>query len=684
VFRNYWRGSALNSYPRDTDSNHVFTAAKPALANNPLRALLVGSREEDFFLIRDILERNRKAIDAQLEHARSLVEAREMMQQKPYGLVLFEHNAGDAEAVQLVAEFLHAGVSVPFILLTEDADENTVAEIIDSGTWNCVAKSRLDGATLVRTIHNTVTIHSLQQEQHSAEESLRKLSRAVEQSADTVVITDRYGLIEYVNPAFEVLTGYSRDEVCGKTPRILKSGEQGPDVYQEMWRTILTGNVYRGILVNRKKNGELYYVEESICPVRDANGEITHFISNGRDLTERLRLEAQLLQAQKMDAIGRLAGGVAHDFNNLLTIITSYSELALDSIPQNSPLEAKIHEILHAAKRAAELTRQLLAFSRKQPQALRVVDLNQVVSNIAKTLPRLIGEDIQFNFTQGKDLGRVRVDPVQLEQVLMNLAANARDAMPQGGHLNVETSDVRLDDDYVHGKPAVIPKGHYALITISDDGAGIPPEDLPHIFEPFYTTKPAGKGTGLGLATVYGIVKQNRGFIWVYSERAVGTVFKIYLPCVREHRREIESASQLERITGGSETILLVEDEQAVRSATAEFLRLQGYNVIEARDGLDALSQAQQNVGTIHLLVTDVVMPNLSGGELAQQLKRVRPDTKFLFVSGYAGKTVLDHKVVDLERTFLQKPYTLKQLSSKIRSVLEIGLATNQGISSNV
>jgi len=657
----------------------VFTAAKRALGNGPLRVLLVGSREEDFFLIRDILERNRKAIETELEHARSLTEAREMMQQKRYGLVLFEHNAGDAEAVQLVAEFLHAGVSVPFILLTEDADEKTVAEIIDSGTWNCVAKSRLDGATLVRTIRNTVTLHSLQQEQHNAEESLRKLSRAVEQSADTVVITDRYGLIEYVNPVFEMLTGYCRDEVCGKTPRILKSGEQGPDVYQDLWRTILTGNVFRGILVNRKKNGELYYVEESICPVRDANGEITHFISNGRDLTERLRLEAQLLQAQKMDAVGRLAGGVAHDFNNLLTIITSYSELALDSIPQNSPLEAKIHEILHAARRAAELTRQLLAFSRKQPQALRVVDLNQVVGSIAKMLPRLIGEDIQFNFNPGRDVGRVRVDPVQIEQVLMNLAANARDAMPQGGHLSVETSDVRLDDDYVHGKPAVIPKGHYALTTITDDGAGIPAEDLPHIFEPFYTTKPAGKGTGLGLATVYGIVKQNRGFIWVYSERQIGTVFKIYLPCVREHHRESEPSLQPERITRGSETILLVEDEQAVRRATAEFLRLQGYNVIEAKDGLDALLLAQQNTETIHLLVTDVVMPNLSGGALAQQLKRLRPDTKFLFVSGYAGKTVLDHKVVDLERSFLQKPYTLKQLSSKIRSVLGPGMVTPQG-----
>ena len=468
-----------------------------------------------------------------------------------------------------------------------------------------------------------------------------------------------------------MLTGYSRDDVQGKTPRVLKSGEQASDVYQQMWKTILAGNVYRGILVNRKKNGQLYYVEESICPIRDAEGQITHFISNGRDLTERLRLEAQLLQAQKMDAIGRLAGGVAHDFNNLLTIITSYSELALDSIPQNSPLEAKIQEILQAARRAAELTRQLLAFSRKQPQALRVVELNSVVSAIAKTLPRLIGEDIDFTFTPGDGVGRVRSDPVQLEQVLMNLAANARDAMPQGGHLQIETSCVGLDDEYVHRKPAVIPKGHYALITVSDDGKGIPPEDLPHIFEPFYTTKAPGKGTGLGLATVYGIVKQNNGFIWVYGEPGSGTVFKIYLPCANERYSPCDTEStESHREKGGSETILLVEDEAAVRRATAEFLRLQGYNVIEAKDGLDALSLAQDR-NPIHLVVTDVVMPRMSGGALAKEIARLRPETQFVFVSGYAGKTILDHKVVDLETNFLQKPFTLKQLSSKIRRALD-------------
>jgi len=646
-------------------------AAKPAIAPDPLRILLVGEREEDFFLVREILERNRSVLKTELEQARSLEEARPLLQQKPFGLVLFEHETGDAESVQLVAEFLHAGVSIPFILLTEDADEKTVAEIIESGTWNCVAKSQLDGATLVRTIRNTLAFHSLQQEQQSAQELLRKLSRAVEQSADNVLITDRQGRIQYVNPAFENLTGYTREEAWGKTPRILKSGEQGPETYQEMWKTLLDGQVYRGILINRKKNGDLYYVEESISPVRDTKGEITHFISNGRDLTDRLRLEAQLVQAQKMDAIGRLAGGIAHDFNNLLTIITSYSELALDATPHDSPLEDKLQEILLAARRAAELTRQLLAFSRKQPQALRVVEVNQVVSNIAKMLPRLIGEDIKFNFVPGERLGQVRIDPVQLEQVLMNLAANARDAMPEGGHLSIETADVHLTGDYIHGKPAVIPLGRYTLITVTDNGCGIPRQDLPHIFEPFYSTKPSAKGTGLGLATVYGIVKQNHGFVWVYSEPGSGTVFKVYFPCVSGYNavRETEPARS-EPAPRGTETVLLVEDEPAVRDATGEFLRLQGYHVIEAEDGLAALAAAGKYMSTIDLLITDVVMPNMSGGELAKEFAQRRPGTKFLFVSGYPGKTILDHKVVDLETNFLQKPYTLKQLSLKIRAAL--------------
>ena len=647
-------------------------AVKSALSPSPLRVLLVGEKEEDYFLIREILCRSGSALTAELAHAHSAQDAREMLREAPYGLILFQHETGDANAVQLVSGLLHAGHTIPFILLTEDADESSVASAIHGQAWNCLTKSQLDGATLLRSIRGTLAIHALQEEQQAAESTLRKLSHAVEQSADSIVVTNRQGEIEYVNPAFESLTGYRREEVLGKNPRILKSGEQGPEVYREMWRTILGGNVYRGILVNRKKNGELYYVEESICPIRDADGRITHFISNGRDLTERMRLEAQLMQAQKMDAVGRLAGGVAHDFNNLLTIITSYSELALDEIGQEAPVAAKIQEILLAARRAADLTRQLLGFSRKQPRALRVVDLNQVLTTIAKTLHRLIGEDIDFSFQPGWGMGQVRVDPVQIEQILMNLASNARDAMPEGGRLRIETSNVVLDDQFTHHKEVAIPPGRYALITVIDSGEGIPPEHLPHIFEPFYTTKPTGEGTGLGLATVYGIVKQNRGFIWAYSEPGMGTTFKIYLPCISGQSSHSELLDSVEtKAESGSETILLAEDEPAVRHAAAEFLRLQGYTVLEAKDGAEALAAVRSQPSRIHLLVTDVVMPNMSGGQLFKEVLRLSPETNVLFVSGYAGRTLLDHKVVDLETNILQKPFTLKHLSARIRRVLE-------------
>lgn len=592
--------------------------------------------------------------------------------QSVYGLVLFEHETGDAAATKLLSEFLNSRGAVPFILLTEHADERAVAEIIQAGAYDCMERSQLNGANLVRTIRCALNMHFSQQQRRAAEESVRKLSRAVEQSDDTILVTNKDGLIEYVNPAFEALTGYTRAEVVGQTPNILKSGQPAPILYRELWETIHSGETYRNILVNRKKNGELYYTDENITAIQDAEGRITHFVSNTRDLTERLRLEAKLLQSQKMDAIGRLAGGIAHDFNNLLTIITSYSELALDSVIPGSPTQLRIQEILSAARRAADLTRQLLAFSRKQPQALRVAEVNPVVSDIAKILHRLIGEDIELVYSPGEGLGRVRLDPIQIEQVLMNLATNSRDAMPQGGKLTIETSNVTLDDQFADRKRAVIPPGRYALITVTDTGAGIAAENLPHIFEPFYTTKPSGQGTGLGLATVYGIVKQNHGFVWAYSEAGMGTIFKIYLPCVEEHSVAVPASdSAAEVAPRGTETILLVEDEEPLRRAAAEYLRLRGYNVLEARNGLDALTVSKGHASTIHLAVTDVVMPQMSGGQLANELETLRPQTRLLFVSGYAGQTVLDHKVVDVENNFLQKPFTLKQLAGKIRAALD-------------
>lgn len=646
-------------------------SAASQLGPSLLRVLLVGNQEEDFFLLREILERNRSALPTQLDHAVSLHEAEAMLRQGDYGLVLLEHEIEDAAATDFLSQFQHARGAVPFILLTEHADEKSVAEIIQAGAWECFERAHINGADLMRTIRCAVSVHTAQQEKQIAEQALRTLSCAVKESPDPVFVTDSDGIIQTVNRAFEALTGYSQKDVAGQPRRILRSELPAPMLYRELWEIIRGAGITRDIVVNHKKNGEPYYVDERTSPIEGTDRRITHFVCNCRDLTERLRLEAELVQSQKMDAIGRLAGGVAHDFNNLLTIIISYSELALDTVPPRSVGEMRIQEILSAAHRAAELTRQLLAFSRKQPQALRVADLNPAVSTIVKTLRRLIGEDIELIFVPGEGLGRVRIDPVQIEQILMNLAANSRDAMPMGGRVTIETSNVILDQKYVDAKAAAIPVGRYVVMTLTDTGSGISPVDLPHLFEPFYTTKPKDRGTGLGLATVYGIVKQNYGFVWVYSEPGLGTTFKIYLPCVVGSPVAVEiPVKSVEVAPRGSETVLLVEDEEALRKATAEFLRLRGYNVLEACDGLDALSVCKKHESIIDLTVTDVVMPHMSGGELANELKLVRPETRMLFVSGYAEQTMTKHYVVGSDSHFLSKPFTLTQLANKVRTVL--------------
>ena len=508
----------------------------------------------------------------------------------------------------------------------------------------------------------------------ATDDTLRKLWRAVEQSSDPLVITKLSGAIEYVNPAFENLTGYSKGNAVGHTLRILQSANEPLQKYRAMWQTVVSGNTFRGTLVNRKRNGEAFSVERTISPLRDSAGDITHFISSDRDITERCRLELQLQQAHKMDAIGRLAGGVAHDFNNLLMVISSYAELMLDSLGAKHPLRRNVEEIMAASRRATDLTRQLLAFGRKQMQSLHLLDLNSVIHEISRMLLRLMGDDIEFVFIPGASLGNVKADPVQIEQVLMNLAGNAGDAMPDGGKLTIETASVIVDEVYVQ-RHSIVPAGDYVLVTVSDTGTGIAPQHLPHIFEPFYTTKHEGEGTGLGLATVYGIVKQSGGFIWVYSEAGMGTTFKIYLPRIQSQPGELQIFRPVEESTvPGCETLLLVEDEPAVRQSEREFLRLNGYIVLEASDGEDALHIASEYSGPIHLMITDVVMPRMGGAKLAHQLRCARPDIKVLFVSGYAESTVLRQGPVDLSTNFLQKPFALKVLARKIRAVLEMNI----------
>jgi PAS domain S-box-containing protein len=501
------------------------------------------------------------------------------------------------------------------------------------------------------------------------EEERARLSLAVEQAAEAIVVTDPKGSIAYVNPAFERVTGYSRAEVIGANPRILKSGKQDAAFYQTLWGTLTRGEAWTGRFINRRKDGTLYEAEAVISPVRDTAGRIVNFVSVQRDVTRERQLEEQVRQSQRIEAVGRLAGGVAHDFNNLLTIIGGYSDLLLERLGPQHPQLSHVTEIRKAADRAASLTRQLLAFSRRQVLAPQVIDLNSVVANLHNMLRRLIGEDIELVNVPSAQLGLVKVDPGQIEQVILNLVVNARDAMPQGGKITIETANVTLDADYA-GAHFPIKAGPYVMLAVSDTGCGMAPEVQAHIFEPFFTTKEQGKGTGLGLAMVYGIVKQSGGYIWVYSEVGRGTTFKIHLPRVDEKLEPVEAPR---RPAGrrGTETILLVEDEAAVRSLVCGVLEGGGYKVLAARNGEDALLVSEQHKGPIHLLVTDVVMPEMGGPELAEHLRPYHREMKVLYISGYTDDAIVHHGVLGSSAAFLQKPFTPDVLAHKVREVLD-------------
>jgi PAS domain S-box-containing protein len=641
------------------------------IAKPQLQLLLVGGNQQEFADLLELLTGG-NGDHIHLDHAASPDDALKQFRKGSYDLLLCSQHSTDDDAFQLLRQVRQYNSGVPLIFLSDPVNKGVIQAAMKAEVCRSEAHGGLPEPCPASASLNPVDVGSAEYLRQNSEETLRKLWRSVGQSADMVIIMDRSGVMEYVNPAFEALTGYSRQEAIGQTLGILKSEQQAGELYEEMWNTVLSGNVFRGIVMDRTKNGETLIIEKALTPLRDGSGEITHFISTGRDITERRQLESDLRQAQKMDAIGRLAGGVAHDFNNLLLVISAYAELMLDSLAVEDPLRRNVGEIMTASRRAADLTRQLLAFGRKQMQLLQVLDLNTVIAEITTMLPRLIGEDIDLVFLPAQALGKVKADPVQIEQVVMNLAANARDAMPGGGTLTIETATVQVDESYVQ-RHSIVPLGDYVLLTVADSGQGIAAEHLPHIFEPFYTTKEAGKGTGLGLATVYGIVKQNGGFVWVYSEPGLGTTFKIYLPQVHSLTSDvrIDSDKLIASSPRGCETVLLVEDEASVRQASRQFLTKNGYTVLEASDGADALRASREHTGPIHLMVTDVVMPKISGPKLAERLADERPDMKVLFVSGYAENTILHHGKIDVANRFLPKPFSLKMLAKKIREVLE-------------
>jgi two-component system cell cycle sensor histidine kinase/response regulator CckA len=408
-------------------------------------------------------------------------------------------------------------------------------------------------------------------------------------------------------------------------------------------------------------------------PLRDAAGAPQGAICMSLDITDRKQLEEQLRQAQKMEAVGRLAGGIAHDFNNLLMVIQGYADLLAERVSVGDPLRRNAEQIQMAAQRATSLTRQLLAFSRKQMLAPKVLNIQTVVSDMEKILRRLIGEDVALETSSAADLWLIKADRSQVEQVILNLAVNARDALPQGGRLTIETANVELDSSYAH-PPAVLAPGQYVMLAVTDNGCGMDAETQAHIFEPFFTTKEKGKGTGLGLATVYGIVKQSGGYVWVYSEPGRGTSFKIYLPRIEEQQTAAgrDRKPDARSLPRGSETVLLVEDEKGVRELAREYLEMCGYTVIEAENGHTALELAAMHSGPIHLLMTDVVMPGISGRELAQRALQIRADIKVLYMSGYTDQAVVCHGILETDAVLLQKPFTLGTLAAKLREILTV------------
>jgi two-component system, cell cycle sensor histidine kinase and response regulator CckA len=545
-------------------------------------------------------------------------------------------------------------------------------ECIKKGATDVVLKDRM--ARLTLAIKRALEEKALREEHRRSEEALRKSEEwyrfLFQANPNSVWIYDSETLnFLAVNDTAVDHFGYSREETLRmKITDILKLKQvEGGDLPEDL--ETLKGTLEKGgggsVL---RKDGAIAHVEFTSHGLPFGRG--TTRLLYAEDITEQMKLEAQFRQAQKMEAVGRLAGGVAHDFNNLLTIIGGYGDLIRDSIPQGSPAAEYVAEVLKASERAASLTRQLLAFSRKQVLAMRLLDMNELVASSEKMLRRLIGEDIELVAILKPDLGQVKADPSQIEQVILNLAVNSRDAMPQGGKLTIETGDIEFDESYARSHREVKP-GHYVMLAVSDTGIGMDLETQKRIFEPFFTTKEKGKGTGLGLATVYGIVKQSDGCIWVYSEVGRGTTFKIYFPHVECATEEAAPPVAKAPSYRGTETILIVEDEDSVRDLVTEVLKAQGYSVLAADGGEAALTLSRKHAGDLHLIVTDVIMPKMSGKELTQQLRPLRPAAKVLYVSGYTDGAIVHHGMLEPGTAFLQKPFTPDGLLRKVREVLD-------------
>jgi PAS domain S-box-containing protein len=640
-----------------------------------IKVLLIDDNPGDIRLIQEMLKEG--GVKLKMDLADRLSTGLEHLMKGAPDVILLDLGLPDSQGFDTFKR-VHTQVShVPIIVLTGLADKTLALKAVREGAQDYLVKSRIDNNLLVRAVRYAIERKRVEK---ALLESQRTLEAVVETAPSLIVLTDPEGQILLFNRACEELTGYKREEVLGKTiPELFLPPEWIPVVqkrfadpyapevqapHENPWKT---------------KSGKERPIEWRCTVLPSPKDGRPCILGTGIDITERKRaekemaeLQEQLRQSQRMEAIGQLAGGVAHDFNNLLTIIKGNSQLSLMGLKGEDPsLRRNIEEIMKATDRASGLIRQLLAFSRSQVMEMKVIDLNMLITDLDTMLRRVIGEDIELAIQLAEDVGRVRTDPGQIEQVILNLAVNARDAMSEGGKLIIKTQNVEIDEDYVWAHVGVT-SGSYAMLSITDTGCGMTPEVKDHLFEPFFTTKEVGKGTGLGLSTAYGIVKQSRGNICAYSEPGRGTTFKIYLPRVDEPLKEMSERVLRKESPRGNETILIVEDQEEVRKLTVQILRRQGYTVFEASHGEEAMRVAQGHAEEgIDLLLTDVVMPGMSGRELAEKLGFLLPKMKVLYMSGYTDDAIVRHGVLEEGVNCLQKPFTLDSLARKVREVLD-------------
>jgi two-component system cell cycle sensor histidine kinase/response regulator CckA len=642
--------------------------------SSPLRILVVDDNPGNAASMSALIASAEGMSDARIERETSYDTALGALQRSAYDVAIADDLL---DGLALLRRARDSGVATPVVIVAASAGKEVAAAAIKGGAADCLSRGHLTAASVASALRHAAGRLEIGPDPHAGSADSRpapaiagggadQFRAIVEHSADVLMLIGANGRFTYVSPSAARQFGWNTGDRIG---RLVVDVVHPDDV------ATMTSRFGQALRTHEPVSTELrllhgdgtYRTVEAVAVNRLHEPALRAFVVSARDVTAARLVDEQVRQVQKMEAVGRLAGGIAHDFNNLLTAILGYCNLLLEDVPADTPLRSDLEEIRNAGDRAAALTRQLLAFSRRQMLQPQPIRLSALVAQMEPLLRQRLGDNLELVTALAADLPIINVDPVSIEEIVNNLAMNARDAMPDGGRLTIETASVELHGAYLGKHPMVMP-GPYVMLAVSDTGEGMEASTSARVFEPFFTTKGQGKGTGLGLATVYGLVKQSGGYIWVYSEPGHGTVFKVYLPPAEispARQRDLEQG-----VPAGSETVLMVEDEDAVRAFGSEVLRRHGYAVLEARNALEALRLVERHQGIIHLMVTDVVMPYMTGPELAERIRQARASLKVLFMSGYTEHAIV-HREVSAGVPFLQKPFTPIALARKVRALLD-------------